>query len=458
MELATRYLDLLRDIDDDMFSQHRTADHAMAFSLALPAALGRRTITGALAALGRTEDDWSGSYKFFNRADWNANARFRPVLVEHLKMFPSGPIGIAADDTKTRKTGKKIASAFWQRDPLSPPFRANIIWAERFLHFALIFPLHRLSSVSARSLPIRFEDSPVVKKPGIRGSEEQWAEYRTACKSLNLSTHARATAVDLRREFDELDQPHRDLLLALDGSFCNRTFFGEPFDRIHIVARTRKDARLCFPAPSGSRRRYDPNSFTPEQVRQDQTIPWSETKIFFGAKRRNIRFKEVPNLLWRRGGGTRPLRLIVVAAVPYRVSPNARLNYRQPAYLLTDDLRSSPTLLLQYYFDRWQIEVNHREMKSSFGIGQAQVHSEKAIPRVPAFLASCYSLLHLAALLQFGPTRSSAYMPLPAWRRPSSRPSIDDLLRQLRADLNETRSSNCPVTIRAKQLVIAPAA
>jgi len=31
--------------------------------------------------------------------------------------------------------------------------------------------------------------------------------------------------------------------------------------------------------------------------------------------------------------------------------------------------------LIQYYFDRWQIEVNHRDEKSLLGVGQAQVWS-----------------------------------------------------------------------------------
>jgi hypothetical protein len=45
------------------------------------------------------------------------------------------------------------------------------------------------------------------------------------------------------------------------------------------------------------------------------------------------------------------------------------LYYRDPAYLLTTDLHSSPKQLLQIYFGRWQIEVNHREEKDTLGIG-----------------------------------------------------------------------------------------
>lgn len=457
MSLANRYLTLLEEWDPH-FAQQRTADHAREFALAMPSCIGTRTITAALCALDRADSDWSAGYKFFNRSDWDAVSLFDPVLRHFGEMFPRGPIVVAVDDTKRQKRGKKIASASWQRDPMSPPFHTNLILAQRFLQFSLIFPFHQTDSVSARALPVRFEDAPVLKKPGKRASEEQRKRYRAEKKLKNLSTQARATAIELRAHLDRFGQEQRDVLLAVDGSFCNRAFFREPFDRIHLIARARKDARLCRPAPAGSRARYDSNLFTPESVRQDDSIPWRESKLFYGGKTRKIRFKEVNNVLWRRGAGTRPLRLIVVAAIPYRLSPNSPRNYRNPAYLLTDELTSSITFLLQAYFDRWQIEVNHREEKSYFGVGEAHVFSHKAVPRVPAFLTACYSLLHLAALLEFGPHRSSDFPPLPLWRPPASRPSIADLLRLLRHQLHETRDSPNLLRITAENLALSAAA
>src|SRR2546429_925919 len=51
---------------------------------------------------------------------------------------------------------------------------------------------------------------------------------------------------------------------------------------------------------------------------------------------------------------------------------------------LTTDLRTSIKLLVQSCFDRWQIEVNHRDEKDILGVGQAQVRSAQSIPRHPA--------------------------------------------------------------------------
>jgi hypothetical protein len=56
---------------------------------------------------------------------------------------------------------------------------------------------------------------------------------------------------------------------------------------------------LCFRAPQDSRRFYDTPKFTPEQVRQDDSRPGKQTKIFYGGKRRKTRYKDVGQVYWR---------------------------------------------------------------------------------------------------------------------------------------------------------------
>ena len=50
--------------------------------------------------------------------------------------------------------------------------------------------------------------------------------------------------------------------------------------------------RLCFRAAEGSRRFYGVDKFTPEQVRQEEGQASKATKVFYGGKRRRIRYKE----------------------------------------------------------------------------------------------------------------------------------------------------------------------
>ena len=194
---------------------------------------------------------------------------------------------------------------------------------------------------------------------------------------------------------------------------------------------------MCFRAPQPSRRFYDPQTFTPEQVRQDDAQPWKQTKLFSGGKRRRLRYKEVGSVHWRRGAGQIPLRLLVVAPTPYRKRQSSKLYYRQPAYLLTTDLKNSAKQLLQIYFDRWQIEVNHREEKDTLGVGQAQLWNAQAVPKQPVLVVAAYSALLLASLQAFGAERGQAYQPLPKWRRHAHRPSCLDLITLLRREMVE---------------------
>ncbi len=83
----------------------------------------------------------------------------------------------------------------------------------------------------------------------------------------------------------------------------------------------------------------------------------------------------------------------VIAATPYRKRKTGRWYYATPAYLLCTELASSARPLLQIYFDRWQIEVNHRDEKDTLGVGQAQLRNPNAVPRQPVLVVAAYSAL-----------------------------------------------------------------
>ena len=166
-------------------------------------------------------------------------------------------------------------------------------------------------------------------------------QYRQAIKHKNLSCSFVAAAQEIRNEFDAAGGAKQIVVFAVDGSFCNRTCFADIPDRSILLARARKDAKLCFRAPAGSRRFYARAKFTPERVRKDEAIAWKTTRIFYGGKRRKIRYKEIADVNWQRGAGQRPLRLIVIAPTPYRKNLSSKLYYCNPAYLLASDLHSS---------------------------------------------------------------------------------------------------------------------
>jgi hypothetical protein len=419
------------------FHQDRSARRATAQALGMLASFGRRTLSRAIWALGHQQQDWSAEYRLHARSEWKPGRLFQPI-VENALPFCAGRYVVAAiDDTRLHKTGRHIQSAFYQRDPLSPKFRFNLMFGLRFLQISLLIPLYRKQKASARALPVRFEEVPALKHPARKAPPEQWAAWRQAVKKNNLSTHAISTITDLRNSLDEAGQRIKRLLIVGDGSFCNRTLFTTVLDRTEILARARRDLKLCRKASGGKRLFYDKVKFTPEQIRQDESIAWHKARIYHGGQWRKVRYKEVSGIYWQSGARQRPLRLFVVAPIPYQVPGRKRKYYRDPAYLLTTDLAGTPGELLQAYFDRWQIEVNHREEKDTLGIGQAQLRSRRSVPRQPAFAVATYSALLLAALLTFGPGRDAHYQPLPKWRRKADRPSCLDLITLLRKEMAE---------------------
>jgi hypothetical protein len=436
MTLLAAFLEIA-DRWRDVFPQSRTSQRAVRQALGSLVCLGRRCLSRIIWTNGGQHHNWSSEYFLHARCEWQPQELFRPILQRALAYCPGRLVGVAVDDTRLPKTGRCIQQAFYQRDPLSPPFHVNLMLGLRFLQASLLVPVHRLAQISTRGLPIRFEEVSRVKKPSRKAKPEAWQEYKEAIKQHNLSQSFVGMMGQLRLELDLAGGAKKILVLANDASFCNRTCFRAPRDRTELVSRTRKDAVLCRRAPEGGRRFYGTEKFTPDQVRQDEAQPWKETKVFYGGKRRKVRYKEVALVYWQGGARRCPLRLLVVAPTPYRKRKSSKLCYRQPAFLLTTDLKSGAKQLLQIYCDRWQIEVNHRDEKDTLGVGQAQLWNVKAVPKQPVLVVAAYSAMLLASLIAFGAERSAAYEPLPKWRRNAYRPSCLDLVTLLRKEMAE---------------------
>lgn len=438
---AQRLLSLLNTCWQGVFAQERTLRRAIEHAVATPCGFGRRTISRTICTLDRHQQDWSADYKLFSRSNWSECRLFMPVFSHYMQRYKDGPVAIGFDDTKTPKCSRKNKSVFRQRDPMSPPFHTNLILAQRFIQASVLFPHYREGEHDCRAVPVRFVDAPAVKKPGKGATEAEKQAAREARRTCNLSTQTLAVMKHVRTDLDTSGGWQRQMVAVLDGSFCNRTIFGASLDRIALLARCRKDAKLCYPAEESGRRKYAEDKFTPEDIRKNDMIPWKEENVFYGGKKRLIRCKEVKGVLWQRGAGLKPLRLIVIAAQPYKKSPHSKVNYRNPAYLLSTDVDSPIEYLVQVYLDRWQIEVNHREEKDILGVGQSQVFSQKSVPRHPAFVVVAYSMMLLASMQEFGLNRTSDFVALPKWRKHARRPSALDLITLLRKEISEMHFS-----------------
>lgn len=425
----------------NIFAQKRSFHRALALAFGILCGVGKRTVTRAISFQGNTQKDWSADYKIFSRSEWEPRALFQPILRQAIREQRLRRIVLSMDDTRVWRTGKHVPFAQWHRDPMGPAFQTNLRWGHRFLQTSLVLPLYEKDpQSSSRSIPVRFEIAPVVKKPGPKASSADQEEYRRQKKEKNLSVQGVAMIKELRHHLNEQGHADKPMVLVADGSFCNRTVFSQDWnqEKVSLVARCRKDIVLCKRARGKGPRFYGKKKFTPELVRRrDSLASWQTAQIFHGGSYRTVRYKELNEVYWQGGAKKRPVRLLVVSPVGYRTSKHGRKYYRRPAYLLTTDLTTAAAVLLQDYFDRWGIEVNHRDEKEILGVGQAQVWNEKSVSKVPALLVAMYSWLLLGGLACYGPRRTTEYEALPKWRRNAKRPSCLDLVTLLRRQLAE---------------------
>lgn len=133
-----------------------------------------KTLTSALDWLDQRQEDWSAEYRLLSQDQWEASAFFAPVLAEALDLTGDAatPIYAAQDDTLIRKRGRKIPGTAYARDPLSPAFRVNLVWGQRFLQTALLVKPAGPSR-PWRAIPVAFRHTPPLKPPP-RPTPEQW--------------------------------------------------------------------------------------------------------------------------------------------------------------------------------------------------------------------------------------------------------------------------------------------
>lgn len=420
----------------DIFCQNRTANlfgqHVLA-NIILPS---RKPISQLIHVLGEEKEDWSNHYRLYSQYKWEDEKLFEPIL-ESLtpELKKQSFLSINYDETSIPKGGKKIPGVSLQRDPHSPKFRANFKLALRCGQASIQLPITNDHTI-ARSVPIDFKVCPVLKKPSKKASELEIKEYKNEQKEKTFSKQALHRFKSIRVLLDRKGCYSKRILLVVDNAFCNQTIFKANLERTTVLARARKDTKMCFASEkSRSNQFFDSITFCPEDVLKDSKIAWRRCIVWKKGKRIKVRYKELKNVYWRTGAGRRSLRLLVIA--PLRYWKHKAWQYTDAAFLLTDDVEASAKELIQAYNNRWQIEVNHWDEKDVFGLGDAQVRSKKSVERQLRSVVFAYSVVLVAGRKHEvgrqgigieGMSRSKWYSERPRW-------SLRDMTSRLRYEI-----------------------
>jgi len=403
----------------------------------------RRTVTGLLTALGRQQQDWSKAYRLY-RQHVDDKAVFSPILDGVLQLLPPDrPLVIALDDSYIKKSGKHIAGAGWYRDPLGPQFHTNLMYAQRFIQLSAAVP-DPANPKRSRMIPIAIKLIPKLPKPAKDAPKEDWIQYEQLRTMNSPGVHAARLLQQVRDHLDAYtDQQGRDIWVCGDGDYSNSTLLPKLPARTVYIGRTRADICLRRPTkrlenpPVGRPRSYGDQLPTPEQLRKNKTIPWLSAEICNGPKTTTVRYKHISRAKWHIAGEKAVVQVVVIAPMHHRKRKNGAWSYTQPAYLVCTDTHIPIIRLIQAYFWRWGIEVNFKEEKQLFGVGQTQVRTTTSVSTAPSICIATYAALLLAGIQAYGFHSRPPSVTPPKWymRKNSQRPTCSDLIKQLQQDL-----------------------
>lgn len=398
--------------------------------------MGRHTLTNLLVTGGNQLEDWSAAYRLYSEKRIDCKVILEQIRKE-VQALNAGQKRLitALDDSLLPKTGKKIPGVKWARDPMGPPFQVNFVRGQRVIQMSAAVT----ADGQARMIPVLFKDASTPVKPSRKSSEAEWTNYKEECKARRLSVRGVECIQGMRVQME----PDCDLWVAVDGSYTNSTVLNNLPDKTVLQGRIRSDARLFYlpreadQAGTGRKRIYGDPAPTPEEILQNENIPWQTVKAYASGRIHEFRVKIVKNLRWRGSGQKQTLQVMIIAPLRYRLNQSSKLLYRDPAYLICTNPEISPEDLLQAYLWRWGIETNFRDEKSLLGTGQAQVRNPASVQAVPQMMVAAYSLLLVAGIKQLGLKGLPPLDYFPKWQNPSQKrgASTNDLIKLLREEL-----------------------
>lgn len=419
----------------------------------------RHTVTGLINTLGREQQDWSKAYRLY-RDHIETAAVFGPILDGVLELIPEeDALVIAVDDSHLRKTGLKVASAGWHRDPLGPAFHTNLMWSQRFIQLSAAVP-DPANPKRSRMIPVAMEMIPKLPKPAKNASKEDLEHYEKI-KALNSPGAHAIRLLQRVREHLEATGKHAGKMMWVcgDGDYSNFRLLPQLPSKTIYIGRTRADINLrevppqTKPRAAGRPRSYGKQLSTPDELRKDKTVPWKELSISNGPRNTRVRYKRIPRAKWHVAGEKSVIQVVVIAPLRFKKRKNGPWQYTRPAYLVCTDADMPAESLIQAYFWRWGIEVNFKEEKQLFGAGEAQVRCPTSVATAPAICIATYAALLLAGIRAYGFHSKPPSLRPPKWytRKKYTRVTTADLIKQFQQELMLAGSGNfLPLAFRKR--------
>jgi hypothetical protein len=379
------------------FRQERTHQRSSALVLGWLVSFGRHTITGVLLALGLGQSDWTAWHRLFSRGRVDADRLSGCLLEQTLALAPAdGPYLVGIDATQVPRHSRTMPGTSWLRHPGTAVFRAGIHRAQRFVHLGWLAPPSPTGF--SRAVPLRFDPAfpakavPVADHP----PRKEWEA-------------GLAVLIWARGRVDAAGREAQRLLALGDGSYSTAGVWAALPPRVDLLARCAKN-RALYALPGAYAGTGRPRAYGERLPRPDAFLAqrggWRKTTLTVRGRTIPIRFRLAGPCLVK-GAPETPLFLVVVKG-----SDPARGKRRRDArYWLVSAVRDETgawrlpwpaAQLLAAAWQRWELEVAHRELKSGFGLGEPQGWSPTAAVLTVQWVAWTYAVLVLAGIRAWG--------------------------------------------------------
>lgn len=412
------------------FRQERPYQRAVWFLLSELFSFGRHTVTQGLMALGETGGDWSAWYRLFSHKRFDYGKLTGITLRETLKaVSDQDPYVVAIDGMIVPRSSQKMPGTSWWKALGSAPFKPGLARGQRFVHLSW---LPAMGDGYSRAIPLQM--IAAFPEKAVAAEEPKRKDWEAGIEGLRW----------VRSQLDGMQREKQWVLALVDGGFERvGEFWRQLPERTVVLGRTAR-SRVLYGLPEEYQGRGRPKSYG-ERARKPaewlkEKAGWKTIQVKVRGKLREMRYRiEGPYL--REGMVDHPLFLIVVRGMDRHVK--GRRVKRDPVYYLVSAVQAGEQWvlpwaeeeLLAWAWQRWEVEVAHREMKSGFGLGEKQCWNIRSASRSVQWSAWVYALLLLAGYRTWGLRNGPA---TPAhWWKGTGRWSFNTLWRAYRAKLWE---------------------
>lgn len=373
---------------------------------------GQRTVASVLRVMGLSaEPDFENYHRVLNRAVYSMMGLSRILVRLLIQVFvPSGEIVMGGDETIERRRGNQIEAKGIYRDPIRSS-KSHMVKASGLRWVTVMLLTHIPFAQHVWALPVM-----TILAPSERYFERRGRQHR------KLTDVMRLVLWQIRRWL-----PDRKIIFVADSTYAVLTLLDHArrLD-ITMVTRFRMDAGLYDPAPkpklkqNGRPRKKGNRLPTLIQVAADPATLWTThiVRHWYGEAKRDIQITSGTAVWFHAGMPVVPLRWVIVR------DPRGRFETQA---LLCTDPTATAIQIVEWFIQRWQMEVTHREVREHLGVETQRQWSDKAIARTTPFLFGVFSIITILVhrCPQFVSLRKAAWYDKP-------RPTFSDAIAAVR--------------------------